>query len=311
MVGRSSPTGPVYVPGRFSVVIPTRNEGAMLAMTTGSVLETTAWPDVEIIVVDDGSTDDSIVRYRRSPDPRLRLIRSGGGLGVANARNLGARHARGEYIVFLDAHCQVSADWLHRFALALAEPDVALVSPCFTRLGEPEPRGCGVYFGDAGLEQHWFEPRPGTAAYDVPLNIGACQALRRDVFDGIGRYDPGFTSWGFEDVELCLRAWTFGWRVQADPVAVVAHHFREARGYDVDDADVVYNFVRMLALHLDEPELSAILAARGPNPNIPIALERITTDGTLGQRQVYDAMRTRPARWFFEAVNGPVTRARL
>jgi glycosyltransferase involved in cell wall biosynthesis len=302
MTTRSSPVGAAYVPGLFSVVIPTRNEGAMLGLTTDSVLSSTEWPDVEVIVVDDGSTDDSIVRYRRSPDPRLRILR-GGGLGVAKARNLGAQHARGEYVVFLDAHCTVSSDWLDRFALALAEPGVALVSPCFTRLGASEPRGCGIFFGDAGLEQHWFEPRPWDTPYDVPLNIGACQALRRDVFDGLGRYDTGFGSWGFEDVELCLRAWLFGWRVQADPVATVAHQFRESRGYEVDDIDVVYNFVRMLALHFDEPEFSAILAARGPNPNIGIALERIEVDGTLAQRHAYDRMRVRPVGWFFEHVN--------
>src|SRR4051812_30032497 len=116
MPGRSSPVGAPYIPGMFSVVIPTRNEGSMLALTTDSVLGATRWPDVEVIVVDDGSTDDSTVCYRRRPDPRLRLLRSRG-LGVARARNLGAQHARGEYVVFLDAHCTVSPDWLDRFAL--------------------------------------------------------------------------------------------------------------------------------------------------------------------------------------------------
>ena len=66
---------------------------------------------------------------------------------------------------------------------------------------------------------------------------------------------------------------------------------------------MVYNFVRMLALHFDEPGFSAILAARGPNPNIEIALERIATDGTLEQRDAYDRMRVRPVGWFFEHVN--------
>ena len=75
------------VPGRFSVVIPTLNEGALLPMTTNSVLSQAHGHDVEVIVVDDGSTDGSTDVYTRYLNPAVRLVR-GGGLGVARARIL-------------------------------------------------------------------------------------------------------------------------------------------------------------------------------------------------------------------------------
>src|SRR4051794_11608632 len=157
--------------GMFSIVIPALNE-PLLAMTTNSILSQTRYPHYEIIVVDDGSSDGSTDFYERYPNPRIRLIRDKG-LGVARARNLGAAHAQGEYLVFLDGHCMVSPDWLHCFAEALAEPDVAVAGPSFVRLHHPEPRGCGMFWPDYTLDPSWFEPVEGRGIYEVPLTTGA------------------------------------------------------------------------------------------------------------------------------------------
>ena len=289
-------------PGMFSVVIPTLNEGSMLAMTTNSILGATHWPDYEIVVVDDGSTDGSADLYERCPNPRIRLLRAGG-LGVARARNLGAEHARGEFVVFLDAHCRVAPDWLDRFAEALAPADVALAGPCFTRLTTPSPRGCGVYWADWSLEQRWFEPMAGSGAYDVPLTIGACQAFRSQVFRALGRYDDGFTRWGSEDVEICLRAWLLGWRVVVDPAVGVAHHFREARGYEVDDVEVTFNFLRMLYLHFSAPRIRRILAALAGNPCVGPAMDRLHASDVFELRAEMEASRLFDDGWFFANVN--------
>jgi glycosyltransferase involved in cell wall biosynthesis len=83
-----------------SVVIPAKNAAAYVGETIASAL---AQDEVgEIIVVDDGSTDDTAAIVGAISDPRLRLMTSDSA-GVSAARNLGARHARGEWLVFLDA----------------------------------------------------------------------------------------------------------------------------------------------------------------------------------------------------------------
>jgi glycosyltransferase involved in cell wall biosynthesis len=286
----------------FSIVIPTLNEGTMLAMTTNSILGQTRYPHYEIIVVDDGSTDGSTEFYERYPNPRIRLVRTGG-QGVAKARNLGASLAAGEFLVFLDGHCRVSPNWLDGLADALAPAAVGIAGPCFTRLETPHPRGCGMFWADYSLDPNWFEPVDGGGPYDVPLTTGACQAFRARNFLALGRYEDGFTRWGFEDVELCMRAWLLGYRVVVNPEAIVAHHFREARGYDVDDVEVTYNFLRMLHLHFSPPRIRRVLKALEGNPFVAPALDRVHQSDIFEIRSQLEACRVYDDEWFFKYVN--------
>jgi glycosyltransferase involved in cell wall biosynthesis len=292
------------MPGRptFSVVIPTLNEGSLLAMTTNSILADSARDDFEILVVDDGSTDGSTAIYSRYPNPRVRVV-PGGGLGVANARNLGAAQARGDYVVFLDGHCRICPDWLDGFERALAPPDVAVAGPAFTRLETPVPRGCGMFWADYSLEPSWYEPLDNEGPYEVPLTTGACQAFRRRTFDALGRYEDGFTRWGFEDVEICLRAWLLGYRVAVNPEVTIAHYFRESRGYDVDDVEVTYNFLRMLHMHFAAPRIRRVLQALDGNPFVGPALDRIYASDIFDVRAELEAVRAHDDDWFFRHVN--------
>lgn len=83
-----------------SIIIPVYNPGALLEATIRSALDQT-WSDLEIIVVDDGSTDGSLALARRHEGPRLRVVAQAN-RGSCAARNTGVRHARGEWLQFLD-----------------------------------------------------------------------------------------------------------------------------------------------------------------------------------------------------------------
>ncbi len=84
-----------------SVVVPTRNRSALLAMTLRSVLGQRD-VDLEVIVVDGGSTDDTLAALAALADARVRVIRHDTPRGVASARNRGAANARGEWLAFVD-----------------------------------------------------------------------------------------------------------------------------------------------------------------------------------------------------------------
>lgn len=107
---------------KFSVVIPTYNRAATLRQTL-TALMAQDYPDYEIIVVDDGSTDDTRAMIARE-FPQVRYIYQQN-RGPAAARNRGIAHARGEIIAFTDDDCVPPRDWLARLADGYARyPDV-------------------------------------------------------------------------------------------------------------------------------------------------------------------------------------------
>ncbi len=287
----------------FTVVLPALNEGAMLEMTVESIARETRDVRYEIIVVDDGSTDGCTNAYQQQRDRRVKLL-TGGGVGVAGARNFGARHARGDHVVFMDAHCRVPPHWLESFAESLSVPEVGVVGPCFTQLSVPTPRVCGMYWPDNTLNSCWFDPGVHVAPYLVPLTPGGCQAFRRDTFEALGGYENGFTRWGFEDVELCLRAWLLGYQVVAHPGITIEHYFREARdNYDVEDIGVTYNFLRLIYLHFSPTRIGRVLEAARGNALVPEAQKRLFTSNVFDCRAALLSRRTRDDGWFFEHIN--------
>ena len=283
----------------FSVVIPTLNEGPMLSMTVDNIVSVTDYPNFEVIVVDDGSTDGSCDAYGEAT-PQVRVVRTER-VGIPRARNLGAEHARGAYVLFIDAHCTVSPDWLRRFADALAPSDVALVGPTFTRLHEPEPRGCGNVWINHRLESAWLEPVATDRPYEVPITPGGCQAFRAKMFATLGGFETGFTRWGYQDEEICVRAWLHGYRVLADPGVTVAHYFRDKAGYDVDDKDVLYNFLRMIHMHFSPPRIRRCIAALGNYPGLEDAIDRLYATDIFQKREEMIGARRVTEEWLFRA----------
>ncbi|RMD60851.1 MAG: glycosyltransferase family 2 protein [Alphaproteobacteria bacterium] len=118
----------------LSVVIPVYDRRHYLAAAIDSILAQT-FADFEVVVVDDGSRDDSVAVVRRYRDPRVRLVRHQHNRGVAAARNTGVAAARGRYVAFLDSDDVAYPDRLARQVAFLdAHPDVAAVGGWMDRM---------------------------------------------------------------------------------------------------------------------------------------------------------------------------------
>lgn len=110
----------------FTVIVPTFNRAAVLVQAVASVLSQKL-TDFELLIVDDGSTDDTPAVVAALDDARIHSLRQEN-RGVSAARNLGLSHARGEAVTFLDSDDEACADWLSAFADLLHDPRTGIVA---------------------------------------------------------------------------------------------------------------------------------------------------------------------------------------
>lgn len=181
-----------------SVVIPTFNRGPLLDEAIRSVLAQT-FGDFELIVVDDGSTDDTAQRVQAYADPRVRYVHQRNA-GLAAARNAGIRTATGAYVAFLDDDDTWHADKLRRQVEVLAaRPEIAAVHTGFR----------WVDTGGAPLDLEYRRPPSRGSLYqdlmfaNVISGSGSSVLVRASCFGRAGVFDPALRA--REDQDLWRR----------------------------------------------------------------------------------------------------------
>jgi len=284
---------------RLSIVIPAHNEGENLVDTVHCVLENSACPDFEIVVVDDASTDGSSERLSTlfGDDPRVSIVRAEG-VGVANARNLGADRASGKILIFLDGHCYTPPDWIDGLIEPLEDKRVGMVGPAVATMSQgSEVRGLGMTWRNRSLEAEWL-PQSENTAYPVPLLGGACQAVRKEDFEKLGNYDSGMTRFGSEDLEICLRYWLMGYEVLVQPRTVIYHLFRQTHPYQVHTQKIIYNRLRMAMLHLSEERISRVLDYHSSTPGFDEIMRWLKQSHVMDRRKQLMQQRCRDDDWF-------------
>lgn len=279
-----------------SVVVVSHNEGDNLRRTIHSLLAGLP-ADGEIIVVDDCSTDGSTAclndRYAN-----VAVVRPGERLGVARARNFGGQRAKGQMLVFCDAHVAAPLGWAAALAAALAQEGAGAVGPAISAMHNPQHKGYGMRWADAALNLDWLGLQ-GQTPYPVPLLCGCFIALRRELFVAIGGFDPGLVVWGCEDSELSLRLWTRGYACLLVPEVEIAHLFRPTHPYRVDWEVLIYNTLRMATMHFGPDRLRRIVAGLTTRSNFPAAFARLADSDAWARRQQIHAERLYDDSWFF------------
>ncbi|MCC6233460.1 MAG: glycosyltransferase [Verrucomicrobiales bacterium] len=205
---------------KVSVVVATYNGGRTLGPCLDALLEL-RHPDYEILVVDDGSTDDTPQITARYPQVRtLRLPRN---QGLSHARNLGIRAATGELIAFTDSDCRPDPDWLLHLVTGLVEAPVVGVGGPNLLPPEDPPLAAVVDVAPGAPAHVMLDDR---FAEHLP---GCNMAFWKWALDAVGGFDPVFRQAG-DDVDLCWRMQRRGWRLGFSPAAFVWHHRRATLG---------------------------------------------------------------------------------
>lgn len=187
----------------FSVVIPLYNKEKSIRIALNSVLSQTH-NAFEVVVVDDGSTDLSPSFVASVRDPRVRLIRQPN-RGVSIARNVGVKHARSDYIAFIDADDYWQPDFLETInKLIDICPAAGLFATCYKR---EEKNG---EIASLRLEPSIAAMAPGkmanyfqAATFGEQPFIPSSTCLSRRAFDGVGGFKPGVKV--AEDLDIFAR----------------------------------------------------------------------------------------------------------
>ncbi|CAN7293487.1 glycosyltransferase family A protein [Phenylobacterium sp. LjRoot225] len=200
-----------------SVIMPSFNSADTIEASLRSVVAQT-YPALEIIVVDDGSRDDTVTRARAVPCERPILVEAEGrNQGAPRARNRGAELAKGEFLAFLDSDDSWSPDKIERQVQAmLAAPEAVL---CYTQIRHDDHLGRVIYTSEY--------TRSGALGAELLTRnvVGSTSSvmIRRDAFFGVGGFDPGFTA--CQDWDLWVRLAEAGpFACCAAPLTQLLHH---------------------------------------------------------------------------------------
>lgn len=228
-----------------SIIIVNYNGKELLRRCLASVL-TTNYPNFEIILVDNASTDGSVKLIERSfgSSPHLRIVKNHENLGHAEGCNIGARVSRGKYFVFLDSDTEIknqygltnffhsTKNWLMNLveiieddeSIGLAQAKIVLAKN--NRLLDNTGiavDALGTWHTTYGLEEEKFKE-----VFEILAALSGGCIVRSKVFHEVGGFDPDYFIYD-DDTDLSLRARLLGYKIVFVPSAVIVHHGEPTR----------------------------------------------------------------------------------
>ena len=228
---------------RVTVIVPTKDAPQHLARCLESIFSRSTYPSFDVLLVDNGTTDPTARRlFERYPVDVLPFDEP---FNFSRVNNLGAAHADGDLVVFLNNDTEVQTPgWLEEM-VSLADRDgVGAVGPIL-RYPNGSVQHAGVVLGLRGTADHVMRGFPsGADGYagtlsctrEVSAVTAACLLMRRDLFLELGGFDEHFAT-HYQDVDLCLRIGRSGRRVLCTPRVVLRHRESATRGDYYDQLD--------------------------------------------------------------------------
>ncbi len=228
----------------LSVIVVNWNVRDLLRCCLASVLyphphTPTPPPSLEIIVVDNASTDGS-VEMIRAEFPQVSLIANADNRGFPAANNQGIAAAQGRYVLLLNPDTEIVGDALTTLVRYMdTHPDVGMVGPqllhpngCVQSSRRRFPTLATLFLESTWLEswaprsllrRYYFLDQPDDVTLDVDWITGAAMLTRREAIQQVGGLDESFFMYS-EELDWCRRVKAAGWRVVYHPAAQVVHH---------------------------------------------------------------------------------------
>ncbi len=232
-----------------TVVIPTRDRLELLRECVSGLLERTEYPDLQVLIVDNDSSEPATLAYLEAlqEDERVAVLRSPGPFNYSALNNAAVRQAETPYVLLLNNDIVVrEPGWLREMVSHIVREDVGAVGARLLYADE-RVQHAGVILGIGGVAGHshkYADPQaPGyfgrlVLTHGLSAVTGACLLTSRDLFLELGGLDEVDLSVAFNDVDFCLKVRTSGRRVVYTPYAELFHLESASRGLEESPSQI-------------------------------------------------------------------------
>ena len=271
-----------------TVIIVNFNGGEMLHNCL-STLGRQTFSDFEVIVVDNGSHDDSMNACDKPRPYPIKAVKLGNNTGYAYANNYGVRLARGKWLALLNSDAFPSPLWLdHLIEATQAHPEFAFFSSHQIQYNDRNiVDGTGDNYATNG--RAWRRDYGATLADAMEHDdevFGACGAaafIRADIFREVGGFDEDYFCY-FEDVDLSLRLRLAGYRCLHAAKAVVYHVGSATSGGEISDFSIFYGYRNLVWTYFKSMPLKVLL--KHLPEHIKLNINQIKEFSRMGKRKL-------------------------
>jgi GT2 family glycosyltransferase len=227
-----------------SIIVPTRDQVALLRTCIRGVLDRTRYPNLEIVIADNDSREPETHAFLAevSADPRVRVVTWSQPFNYSAINNFAVEAARGAYLCLLNNDIEITdEDWLCELMRYAVRPKAGAIG---ARLLYPDRTiqhaGVAVGMGNAAGHAHRGLPEHAAGyfahalvAHRVIAVTAACLVVGRDRFEAVGGFDEVALRIAYNDVDLCLKLHSAGFENYYVPSAILIHHESKSRGLDM------------------------------------------------------------------------------